>query len=167
MYRTMSLSQYTKKNLLQTIIKYRWMRESASQKQYSSVQFNYSAVSDSFQPHRWQHTRPPCPSPTSGAYSNSCPSSRWYHSTVSSSVIPFSSHPQSFPASGSFRMNQSFTSGGPRFGVSASISVLPMNIQDWSLGWTNWISLKSKGQSRVFSNTIVQKHQFFRAHLSL
>ena len=119
-------------------------------------------------PHRLQHTRPPCPSPTSRLYSNSCPLSWWYHPTISSSVIRFSSCRQSFPASGSFQMSQLFASGGQSMGVSASTSVLPMNTQDCSpLGWTGWISLQSKGLSRVFSNTTVQKHQFFCAQLSL
>ena len=109
-----------------------------------------------------QHARPPCPSPTPRVYSNSCPLSRWCHPTISSSVVPFSSRFQSFPASGSFPMSQLFTSGGQSIGVSASTSVLPMNTQDWSpLGWTGWISLLSKGLSRVFSNTTVQKYQFF------
>ena len=108
-----------------------------------------------------------CPSPTPGAYSNSCPLSRWCHPTISSSVLPFSSHLQSFPASGSFQMSQLFASGGHSIGVSASASVLPVNIQDWSpLGWTGWISLQSKGLSRVFSNITVQKHQFFSVQLS-
>ena len=131
-----------------------------------SVQFSRSVVSDSLRPHGPQHTRPPCPSPTPGVYSNSCPSSRWYHPTISSSVVPFSSCPQSFPASGSFQMSQLFASGGQNIGVSASTSVLKMKTQDWSLGWTGWISLQSKGLSRVFSNTTVQKHQFFGAQLS-
>ena len=127
-----------------------------------TVQFSHSIVSDSLWPHGLQHARPPCPSPTQGVYSNSCPFSRWCHPTISSSVVPFSSCPQSFPASGSFQMSQLFTSGGPSIGVSASTSVLPMNIQDSSpLGWTGWISLQSKGLSRVFSNTTVQKHRFF------
>ena len=134
----------------------------------SSIQFSRSVVSDSLWPQEPQHTRPPCPSPTPGVYSNSCPLSRWCHPTISSSVIPFSSCLQSFPTSGSFQMSQLFTSGGQSIGVSASASVLPMNIQDWSpLGWTGWISLQSKGLSRVFSNTTVQKHQFFGAQLSL
>ena len=112
--------------------------------------------------------RPPCPSPIPGVYSNSCPLSQWCHLTNSSSVIPFSSCPQSFPASGSFQMSQLFISGGQSIRVSASTSVLPMNTQDWSpLGWTSWISLQSKGLSRVLSNTTVQKHQFFSAKLSL
>ena len=114
------------------------------------------------------YTGLPCPSPTPGAYSNSCPSSQWCHLTISSSVIPFSSCLQSFPASGSFPMNQFFASGGHSIGASASASVLPMNIQDWfPLGWTGWISLQSKGLSRVFSNTTVQKHQCFCTQLSL
>ena len=133
-----------------------------------SVQFSHSVVSDSLQPHRLQHTRPPCPSPTPGACSNSCPLSQWCHPTISSSVIPFSSHLQSFPASGSFPMSHFFPSGGQSIGVSASASVPLMNIQDWfPLGWTAFISLLSKGLSRVFSNTTVQKHQFFGAQLSL
>ena len=133
-----------------------------------SVQFSRSVVSDSLWPHGLQHARPPCPSPTPRVYSNSCPLSRWCHPTVSSSVIPFSSHLQSFPASGSFQMSQLFSWGGQSIGVSASTSVLPMNTQDWSpLGWTGWISLRSKGLSRIFSNTTLQKHQFFGAQLSL
>ena len=132
-----------------------------------SVQFSRSVVSDSLRPHESQHARPPCPSPTPGVYSNSCPSSRWCHPAISSSVVPFSSCPQSLPASGSFPMSQLFTSGGQSIGVSASASVLPMNTQGWSLlGWTGWISLLSKGLSRMFSNTIVQKHQFFSGQLS-
>ena len=132
-----------------------------------SVQFSSSVLSDSLWPNGLQHARPPCPSPTPGAYSNSCPSNRWCHPTISSSVIPFSCL-QSFPASGSFQRSQFFASGGLSIGVSASASVLPMNIQDWSpLGWTGWISLKSKRLSRVFSNTTVQKHQLFGVQLSL
>ena len=115
-----------------------------------------------------QHARLPCPSPTPGVYSNSCPLSWWCHPTISSSVVPFSSCLQSFPASGSFLMSQSLASGGRRIGVSASASGLPMNIQDWfPLRWTSWISLQSNGLSRVFFNTMVQKHQFFGAQLSL
>ena len=133
-----------------------------------SVQFSHSVVSHSLRPHGLQHSRPPCPSPTPGVYPNSCPLSRWCHSTISSSVVPFSSCPQSFPASGSFAMSQLFTSGSQSIGVSASTSVLPVNTQDWSpLGWTGWISLQSKGLSRVSSNTTVQKHQFFCTQLSL
>ena len=121
-------------------------------------------MSDSLSPHGLQHARPPCPSPTPGVYSNSCPLSRWCNPTISSSVLPFSSHIQSFPASGSFQMSQFFVSGGQSIGVSVSAWVLPMNIQDWSpLGWTGWISLQSKGLSRVSSNTTVKKHQFFGA----
>ena len=122
----------------------------------------HSVMSDSLQPYGLLHTRPPCPWQTPRVYSNSCPLIWWCHPTVSSSVIPFFSHLQSFPASGSFQMNQFFASGGPSFGVSTSASVLPINIQDWfPLEWTGWIS---KGLSRVFSNTTVQKHQFFGAH---
>ena len=131
------------------------------------VQFSCSVVSDSLWPHESQHDRPPCPSPTPGACSNSRPSSWWCHPAISSSVIPFSSCPQSLPASGSFQMSQLFPSGGQSIGVSASASVLPMNTQDWSLlGCTGWIALQSKGLSRVFSNTTVQKHQLFRTQLS-
>ena len=132
----------------------------------NSVQFSRSVVSDSLQRHGLQHTRLPCPSPTPGVYSNSCPLSQWCHPIISSSVIPFSSRPQSFPASGSFQMSQFFTKDGQSIEISASASVLPMNTQDWSpLGWTGWISLQSKGLSRVFSNTTVQKHQFFITQL--
>ena len=135
---------------------------------FSSVQFSRSVVSNSLWPHELQHARPPCPSPTPGLYSNSCPLNRWCHPTISSSVVPFSSCPQSCPASGSFQMSQLFASGGQSIGVSALASVLPMKIQDWSpLGWTGWISLQSKGLSRVFSNTTVQRYQFFGAQLSL
>jgi len=136
--------------------------------EFSSVQFSHLVMSSSLQPHGLQHASPPCPSPTPRAHSNSYPSSRWCHPTISSSVIPFSSHLQSFPASGSFQRSPLFTSGGQSIGVSASTSVLPMNIQDWvPLRWTGWISLKSKELSRVFSNTTVQKHQFLGAQLSL
>ena len=125
-------------------------------------------MSNSLQPHGLQHARLPCPSPTPGVYSNSSPLSQWCHPTISSSAVPFSSLLQSFPASGSFPMSQFFTSRGQRIGVSASASVLPMNIQDCSpLEWTGWISLQSRELSRVFSNTTVQKHQFFGAQLSL
>ena len=125
-------------------------------------------MSNSLQPHGLQHTRLPCPSSSPKAFSNSCSLSQWCHPTISSSVIPFSSCPQSFPASGSFQMSQFFASGGQSIGVSALASVLPMNIQDWfPLGWTGWISLQSKGLSRVFSNTTVQNHQFFNAQPSL
>ena len=132
----------------------------------SSVQFSCSVVSDSWQHHGLQHARLPCPSPTPRAYSDSCPLSWWCHPTISSSVISFSSCLQSFPASGSFSMSQFLASGGQSIGVSASALVLP--IQGWfPLGWTGWISLQSKELSRVFSNTTVQKHQFFCPQLSL
>ena len=135
---------------------------------YHPFQFSRSVVSDSLQPHELQHGRPPCPSPTPGVHLDSSPSSRWCHPAISSSVVPFSSCPQSLPASESFPVSQLFTWGGQSIRVSALASVLPMNTQDWSpLGWTCWISLKSKGLSRVFSNTTVQKHQFLGAQLSL
>ena len=126
--------------------------------QFSSVQFSRSVVSDSLLPHELQHARPPCPLPTPGVYPNSRPSSRWCHPAISSSVVPFSSRPQSLTASEPFPVSQLFAWGGQSTGVSASASVLPMNTQDWSpLGWTCWISLQSKGLSGVFSNTTVQK----------
>ena len=128
----------------------------------SSVQLNCSVMSNSLQLHELQNARLPCPSPTPRACSNSCPSSWWCHPTFLPSDVPFSSCLQTFPASGSFQMSQFFTSGGQSIGAPASASILPMNIRDWfPLGWTGWISLQSKGLSRVFSNTIVQKHQFF------
>ena len=131
---------------------------------YRTVHFSHSVV---LQPHELQHTRPPFPSPTPGVHPNWCPLGGWCHPTISSSVVSFSSCPQSFPASGSFPVSQLFASGGQSIGVSASTSVLPMNTQDWSpLGWTGWISLQSKGLSRVFSNTTVKKHQFFGTQLS-
>ena len=134
---------------------------------FSSVQFSPSVVSNSLRPKESQHPRPPCSSPTLGVHSNSCPSSRWCHPTISSSVAPFSSCPQSLPASGSFPVSQLFAWGGQSIGVSASASVLPMNTQDWSpLGWNGWIYLQPKGLSRVFSNTTVQNHQFFSTQLS-
>ena len=134
----------------------------------SRIQFSSSVMSSSLKPHGLQHARPPCPSPTPSVYSNSCPLSQWCHPTISFPVIPFSSHLQSFPASGSFQMSQLFAPGGQSIGVSASASVPPMNIQElFPLGWTGWISLQSKGLSRVFSNTTVQKHQFFSTQLSL
>ena len=133
---------------------------------FSSVQFSRSVMSDSLWSHGLQHARPPCPSPTPRVHSNSRPLIRWCHPAISSSVVPFSSCPQSLPALGSFPMSQLFTWGGPSIGVSASTSVLPTNTQNWSpLGWTGWISLQSTGLSRVFSNTTVQKHQFFGAQL--
>ena len=138
-------------NLLTFLLKY-----------INSVQFSCSVMSDSLRHHGPQHTRPPYPSPTLGVYPNSYPVSQWCHPTISSSAVPFSSCPQSFSASGSFPMSQLFLSDGQSIGVSASTSVLLMNTQDLSpLGWTSWISLQSKGLSRVFSNTTVQKHQFF------
>ena len=131
------------------------------------LQFSRSVMSDSLQPHGLQHASLPCLSPTPGVYPNSCPSSRWWHPTISSSVVPFPSHLQSFPASGSSSMSQFFASGGQSIGASASALVLPVNTQDWSpLGWTGWISLQSEGLSRVLSNTTAQKHQFFSAQLS-
>ena len=130
--------------------------------------FSLSVMSNPFWPQKSQHARPPCPSPTPRVHSNSHPSSQWCHPTISSSVVPFSSHLQSFPTLGFFQMHQFFTLGSQSIGVSASASVLPVNIQDWfPLGWTGWISLESKGLSRVFSNTTVQKHQFFGTQLSL
>ena len=135
---------------------------------FSSVQFSCSVISDSFWLHGLQHARPPYQSPTPRVYSNSCPLSWWCHPAISSSVIPFSSCLQSFPASESFQMSQFFASGGQSTGASASTSVLPMNIQDWSpLRWTGWISLQFNRLSRVFSNTTVQKYEFFGAHFSL
>ena len=129
--------------------------------QLSSIQFSHSVVSNSLQPHRLQHVRHPCPLPTPKVCSNSCPSSQWCHPTISSSVVPFFSHLQSFPAWGSFPVSQFFTSGGQSIGISASASVIPMNTQDWfPLGFTGWVSLQSKGLSRVFFNTTVQKHLF-------
>ena len=133
-----------------------------------SVQFSCSVMFDSLRPHERQYARPPCPSPTPRIHPNPCPLCRWWHPTISSSVVPFSCCRQFFPASGSFPMSQLFPSGGQSIGVSASTLVLPMNTQDWSpLGWTGWISLQSKGLSRVFSSTTVQKHQFFGAQPSL
>ena len=135
--------------------------------QFSSVQFSHSVVSDSLQPHESQHARPPCPSPTPGVHSDSRPLSQWCHPAISSSVVPFSSCPQSLTASESFPMSQLFAWGGQSIGVSGSALILPMNIQDrFPLGWTDWISLQSKGLSRVFSSTTVQKHQFFGAQPS-
>ena len=133
----------------------------------SSVQFSCSVVSDSLWPHELQHPRPPSPSPTPRVHPNSCPSSQWCHPAISSYVIPFSSCSQSLPASESFPMSQLFAWGGQSTGVSALASLLPKNTQDWSsFGWTGWIFLLSKRLSRVFSNTIVQKRQFFGTQLS-
>ena len=140
--------------------------ESLGSTQFS--QFSHSVMSNSLRSHGLKHASPPCPLPTPAVNSNSCPLSQWCHPTISSSVVPFSSCLQSFPASGSFQMSQFFISGGQKIRTSASVSVLPMNIQEWfPLGLTGWISLQSKGLSRVFSNTTVQKHQFFSAQLSL
>ena len=140
-----------------------WISESYSV-QFSSV----TQLCPTLQPHELHHARPPCHPPTAGVYPNPCPLSQWCHPTISSTVLPFSSCPQSFPASGSFQRSQLFASGGQSIGVSASIWALPKNTKDWSpLGWTGWISLQSKGLSRVFTNTTVQKHQFFDAQFSL
>ena len=142
-----------------------WGKRKQKAREKSSVQFSRSIMSNSLWPHELQHTRSPCPSPTPRGYSNSCPLNQWCHPTISSSVVPFSPCLQSFPASGVLQMNQFFTSGGQSIGSSAS--VLPMNIQDWfPLGLTGLISSQSKGLSRVFSNTTVQKHQFFSTQLS-
>ena len=135
--------------------------------QFSSVQFSCSVVSNSLGPHELQHARPPCPSPSPGVHSDSRPSSQWCHPAISSTVVPFSSCPQSLPASESFSMSQLFTWGGQNIGVSALASFLPKKSQHWSHSeWTGWISLQSKGLSRVFSNTTIQKHQFFGAQPS-
>ena len=139
-----------------------------AQKQVCILLFSRSVMSDSLQPHGLQHTRLPCLSPSHRACSNSCSLSQWCHPTISSSVVPFSYRLQSFWASGSFPVSQFFTSGGQSIVASASASVLPMNFQGWfPLGWTGWISLQSKGLSRVFSNTTIQKHKFFGAQPSL
>ena len=144
-----------------------WNCTYANTQTYMYISSVQSVVSNSLWPHESQHTRPPCPSPTPGVYSNSCSSSWWCHPAISFSVIPFSSCPQSFPASGSFPMSQLFTWGGQSTGVSALASVLPMKTQEWSpLERIGWISLQSKGLSRVFSNTTVQKQQFFSTELS-
>ena len=144
-----------------------WESKMKGKENESSIQFSRSVVSDCLRPHELQHARPPCPSPTPRVHSNSRPSSRWCHSAISSPVVPFSSCPQSLPASESFPMSQHFTWGGQSTRVSALASFLPKNTQDWSpLEWTGWISLQSKGLSRVFSNATVQKHQFFSAELS-
>ena len=139
--------------------------KSSYREMHQSVQFSRSVVSDSLRPHESQNARPPCPSPTHRVHSNSCPSSQWCHPAISSSVVPFSC-PQSLPASESLPMSQLFTWGGQRTGVSALASFLPKKSQGWSSEWTGWISLQSKGLSRVFSNTTLQKHQFFGAQLS-
>ena len=160
MYYTKKRSQSLQLNLAS--------KDNVSSINKSSVQFSCSVMSDSLWPHELQHTRPPCPSPTPGVHPNSSPSSRWCHPPISSSVVPFSSCPQSLPASGSFPMSQLIAWGGQSIGVSASASFLPKNTQDWSsLEWTGWISLQSKELSRAFSNTTVQKHQFLGAQPSL
>ena len=144
-----------------------WGRTYNYSLQFSSVQFSCSAMSDSLWPHELQHARPLWPSPTLRVHPNPCPSSRWCHPAISFSVFPFSSCPQSLPAAESFPMSQVFSWGGQSTGVSASASFLTKNTQGWSpLEWTGWISLQSKGLSRVFSNTTVQKHQFFGSQLS-
>ena len=135
--------------------------------QFSSVQFSYSVVSNSLRPHESQHSRPPCPSPTPRVHLDSRPSNQWCHPAISSSVVPFSSCPQSLPASESFPVSQLFIWDGQSIGVSALASFLPKKSQGWSPSeWTDWILLQSKGPSRVFSNTTVQKHQFFSAQPS-
>ena len=134
---------------------------------WTSVQFSHLVMSDSLRPHESQHTRPPCPSQTPGVHPNSCPPSRWCQQAILSSVVPFSSCPQSLPISESFPRSQLFAWGGQSTGVSALASVLPKKSEGWSPSeWTGWISLQSKGLSRVFFNTIVQKHQFFGTRLS-
>ena len=155
--------------IVNTYIEFKSYLSFISESQFQSVnQFSHSVVSNSLWPHGLQHARPPCPTLTPRVYPNSCLLGRWCHPTISSSVVPLSSCLQSLPTSGSLQKSQLFTSGGQSIGVSASASVLPVNTQDWSpLGWTGWISWKSKGISRVFSNITVQKHQFFSAQLSL
>ena len=163
----MGLKEYLRRQLLR-IFKNWWKIPIQRFKKPSSVLFSHSVVPDSLWPHGLQHARLPYSSPNPRAYSKSCPSSWWCHPIILSSVVPFSSRLQSFPASGSFPMSQFFTSRGQSIGTSVSASVVPVNTQDWSpLGWTGWISLQSRGLSRVFSNTTVQKHQFFDAQLSL
>ena len=144
---------------------YPWIKANCSC--LSSVQFSRSVLSDSLWPHESQHARPPCSSPSPGLHSDSRPSSPWCHPAISSLVVPFSSYPQSLPASESFPMSQLFAWGGQSTGVSALASFLPKKSQGWSPSeWTSWISLKSKGLSRVLSNTTIQKHQFFGAQPS-
>ena len=165
------LTQESNSHFLSPVLAGRFFTTNATLKpiyMFSSAQFSYSVMSNALWPHGLQHGKLPCPSPTPGVYSDSCPLSQWCHPIISSSVISFSSHLQSFPTSASFPMSRLFISGGQNIGVSASAWVLLINIQDWfPLGWTGWISLQSKGLSRVFSNTTVQKHQFFGAKLSL
>ena len=147
------------------MVSHRWMDSDVVHTRLDQI--SRSVVSDCLRPHEWQHARPPCPSPTPGVHSNLCPLNQWCHPGISSSVIPFSSCPQSLPASESFPMHQLFAWGGQSTGVSALASFLPKKFQGWSPSeWTGWISLQSKGLSRVFSNTTVQKHQFFGTQLS-
>ena len=154
-------------SILSELIIFSWKYNPLIIIQFSSVQFSSFQSLSCVRLHESQHTRLTCPSPTPRVYSDLCSSSWWCHPAISSSVVPFSSCPQSLPASGSFPISQHLAWGGQSIGVSASASVLPMNTQDWSpLGWTGWISLQSKGLSRVFSNTAVQKHQFFHAQFS-
>ena len=162
------MGQRTKQTFLQRR-QYRWLTNTWKDAQHHSlsVQFSSLVVSDSLRPHESQHTRPPCPSPTPRVHSDSCPSSQWCHPAISSSVVPLSSCPKSLPASESFPMSQLFAWGGQSTGVSALASFLPKNSQGWSPSeWAGWISLQSKGLSRVLSNTTVQKHQFFHAQPS-
>ena len=155
-----SRNRQTKENDTLNVMLLLWRK--ITQHQFSSVQFSHSVVSDSLQPHELQHARPPCPSPTPRVHSDSLPSSPWCHPPISSLVVPFSSCPQSLPASESFPMSQLFASGGQSTGASALASFLSKKSQGWSPSeWTGWISLQSKGLSRVFFNTTVQKHQFF------
>ena len=181
---SMILARYAEEGLLDHIVGYLWFFwepcilfsiVAASfyiSVQFSSVQFHRSVVSNSLRPHESQHARPPCPSPTPGVYSKSCPSSQWCHPAISSSVVPFSSCSQSLPASGSFPVSQLFTWGGQSIGVPASASVLSVNIQDWSpVGWTGWISLQSKGLSSLLQHhsskaSILQRSDFFTVQLS-
>ena len=156
-----NIIQYRKKDLDIMILKAYAMEQSKDQIQFNSVQFSHSVMSNSLWSHESQHARPPCLSPTPRVHSNSHPSSPWCHPAISSSVVPFSSCPQSLPASESFPMSQLFAWGCQSTGVSALASFLPKNTQGWSLEWTGWMSLQSKGLSRIFSNTTVQKHQFF------
>ena len=164
----MSIKSVMPSTISSSVVPFACLQSFPASGSFQISQFIHSVVSNSLWPHGLQHTRFPCPSPTPGACSNSCPLSWWCHATISSSVVPFSSRLQSFPASGSFPMNPFFTLGGQSIGASASASVLPMNIQNWFLlGLTGLISLLSKGLARVFSNTTVQKHQFFSVQLSL
>ena len=169
-WQTMETDQYRGKVVVYEKEGWNWWNNELDDANWDlrSVRLSHSVVSNSLRPHGLQDARPPCLTPTPLVYPNSCPLSRWCHPTISSSVVPFSSPLQSFPASGSFQMSQLFTSGGQGIGVSAWTSLLPMNIQVWSpLKWTGWISLQSKGISRVFSDTTVQKYQFFGVQITL